>query len=133
MGGLGSGNRYRWSTKTTVEESYRIDIRWMRKQGLLRTWISGGLNWTRRGEPSGNIRYLIEPDAIRFIYRYQYAGQEWQDVDIRVNFDRTPCNYGGTRSWFICPSCGRRCEVAAARRPSWQPDAYHSARPGNAQ
>jgi hypothetical protein len=29
----------------------------------------------------------------------------------RVVLEQTPCNFGGTRSWFICPNseCGRRC------------------------
>jgi len=29
----------------------------------------------------------------------------------RVVLEQTPCNFGGSRSWFICPNseCGRRC------------------------
>jgi len=25
-----------------------------------------------------------------------------------IMFSRTPCNYGGYRTWFICPDCNRR-------------------------
>ncbi len=28
-----------------------------------------------------------------------------------IQLDYTPCNYGGKRTWFICPDCGRRCVV----------------------
>jgi len=112
MGGYGSGQYYRWGNKkTTVEESKRIDIRWMKQQGYLSPGYNGSIYWTRAGEPSGNIRVIVEWNSTRFIYRYRYAGQNCQDVDIRVKLDRTPCNYGGERSWFICPFCGRRCAV----------------------
>lgn len=26
-----------------------------------------------------------------------------------VALDRTPCYYGGSRPWFMCPGCDRRC------------------------
>ena len=36
MGGLGSGNWYRWDTRTTTEQIHRVDIRYLRKQGFLK-------------------------------------------------------------------------------------------------
>lgn len=29
----------------------------------------------------------------------------------RVRVDRTPQHLGGTRAWFLCPACGRRCAI----------------------
>jgi hypothetical protein len=29
----------------------------------------------------------------------------------RVSIDRTPQHLGGTRSWFLCPGCARRCAI----------------------
>lgn len=29
----------------------------------------------------------------------------------RVRIDRTPQHFGGTRAWFLCPACHRRCTV----------------------
>lgn len=29
----------------------------------------------------------------------------------RVRIDRTPQRLGGTRAWFLCPKCGRRCAI----------------------
>lgn len=38
--------------------------------------------------------------------RVQYDG-----LDHRVEIERTRCNYGGTRPWFLCPACGDRRAV----------------------
>lgn len=112
MGGMGSGNWYRWDKKTTTEEVYRVDIRYMRKQGLLR-WpgATGSLSWSRGGEQTGSIRCRVEQEALVLNYRHRSYGENWQDMEERVRFDRTPCNYGGERIWFLCPHCGRRVAV----------------------
>lgn len=112
MGGRGSGRYWRWSNTTTIEEVKRIDIRFMRRRGLLKPNWTGTLNWTRSdGAPLGDIRYTCYAERIVFHYRYRNGADEWESVDPVVRFDRTPCNMGGERVWFICPSCYRRCEV----------------------
>jgi len=35
----------------------------------------------------------------------------WGDTRQGVALTETPCHYGGTRKWFLCPSCRRRCGV----------------------
>jgi hypothetical protein len=112
MGGMGSGNWYRWDKKTTTEEVHRVDIRYLRKQGLL-GWpgATGSLSWSRGGEQTGSISYCVEQDALVLMYRHRSYGEEWQDVEERVRFSRTPCHYGGERIWFLCPRCGLRVAV----------------------
>lgn len=112
MGGMGSGGWYLWDKKTTAEEVKRVDIRYMRKQGLLR-WpgYTGSLSWSRGGEQTGSIRYRVEQERLVLMYRYQSYGEEWQEIEESVWFDRTPCNYGGERLWFLCPHCGKRVAV----------------------
>ena len=61
MGGMGSGNRWRYGTKDTLDASSRLDIRYLKKQGMLR----GGnfsLSWNRNGTPSGNVNIRIVAD-----------------------------------------------------------------------
>lgn len=29
--------------------------------------------------------------------------------DMEMEFEATPCNYGGERYWFRCPGCNKRC------------------------
>ena len=30
---------------------------------------------------------------------------------VTVDIERTACHLGGSRPWFLCPSCGRRCSI----------------------
>lgn len=108
MGGLGSGRYYRSSSATTVEETKRIDIRYMRRQGLLRPGRSGVLSWTCHGEPSGRINYTSHADRVDLNYRYN-GEDETMRLSVPLSF--TPCHIGGQRAWFHCPACRRRCEV----------------------
>lgn len=111
MGGHGSGNWYRWNTATTLEETKRIDIRYMRKQGFLAQGMSGSLRWHVGDKPSGDIRFTTTQDYLQINYRYREHGGEWHPIEQRINFDRTPCNYGGERMWFLCPRCNHRVGV----------------------
>jgi hypothetical protein len=111
MGGIGSGSWYRWDKKTTCEEVKRVDIRYMRKQGLLRPGRVGTLSWSCGDEPAGSIGYRTERNKPVLNYRHRSHGDEWQDIEESVRLDRTPCNYGGERQWFSCPNCRNRVAV----------------------
>ncbi|MDB4002506.1 hypothetical protein N9449_07340 [Oceanospirillaceae bacterium] len=97
--------------KSTTEEVKRIDIRYMRKRGLLKPSTQGSLRWTCRGEPSGDIRYTCSQNQLKLNYRHREHGGEWQSVEQHIPFDRTPCHYGGERLWFLCPRCRKRVAV----------------------
>lgn len=30
---------------------------------------------------------------------------------VHVAIERTTCNLGGSRAWFLCPTCNRRCAI----------------------
>ena len=113
MGGPGSGNWYRWDSKTTTESQKRIDIRWLRKQGYLRPGTMGSLSWSGGDEQTGSIRFCMKSDRMKLNYRHKLNGGEWEPVEINVQFSETQCNYGGTRKWFICPNmnCSKRVAV----------------------
>ncbi|WP_139249395.1 hypothetical protein [Malonomonas rubra] len=101
----------RWDTKDAAESQHRIDIRWLKKNNYLRPGISGTLSWSRGDEQTGWIRYTMEHDRMNLRYRYRRSGEEWQDIEQSVYFDHTPCNYGGSRKWFLCPHCHKRIAV----------------------
>lgn len=118
MGGHGSGTYCRWSTQTTIEETKRVDIRYMRKQGMLTPGCSGSLYWNRGGEPTGNIRFSCFTDYLRLDFRFRYHGEDdWQTIEQKITFDRTACHYGGKRLWFLCPGCHRRVAVLCSDGP----------------
>lgn len=111
MGGYGSGNWLRWNSKSTTESQHRIDIRWLKKQGYLRPGKFGSLSWSRGDKKTGSIGFRMEADRMFLNYRHRPHDGEWENVVQTVSFDRTPCNYGGHRSWFLCPQCCRRVAV----------------------
>ena len=111
MGGIGSGNWYRWDTKTTAEDCKRIDIRFMKRQGLLRPGFSGSLSWKRNGETSGNINYRFPGNHLLLNYRCRVNGGEWESVEQSIPITTTACNYGNERQWFLCSRCHYRCAI----------------------
>ena len=36
---------------------------------------------------------------------------EWSPRKEHIRLDSTPCNYGGERTWFLCPHCRNRRAV----------------------
>ena len=111
MGGLGSGNWYRWDKKRTTEEVNRVDIRYMKKRRLLRPGNSGSLSWSCGEEQTGSVRYQVNNNYLRLIYRTRTYGDDWQEMDEKIWFQRTSCNYGGQRLWFSCPHCHSRVAI----------------------
>jgi hypothetical protein len=111
MGGSGSGKWCRWSKKAVVEGSLRIDVRTWQRQHFLDSTGYFACNWSNSGgETLASISVRSGPTLVVLMYRVQQRGGEWQDVEEPIQIVQTPCNYGGTRPWFICPepSCGRR-------------------------
>jgi hypothetical protein len=118
MGGVGSGNWYRFDKKTATDECHSVDVRYLHREGLLkpRHWFS--LRWSRAGRESGSIRGVVHssspPESVTLLYRYRSElGGEREDVQETVPLTWTACNFGGERPWFICPGagCGRRVAV----------------------
>lgn len=112
MGGSGSGNHWRWGTRSTCEGMKRIELAYMRRSGLLVPGRAGSLSWNRRGEPTGDIRYRAHSDCLVLLYRFRDQGEEdWTDVNESVPFAFTEQKLGGVRRWFRCLSCQRRCSI----------------------
>lgn len=110
MGGIGSGNWYRWDRKTTTGETKSLDVRQLARKGLLEPGNIFSWAWYVDGEKIGYIKVSSGQERITLSYRVCEYGDEWESVDETVKLTRTDCNYGGSRSWFICPAtgCGRR-------------------------
>lgn len=107
MGGFGSG-RSSYALTGTVEQARRIDIRYMRKRGLLRPGVNGTLNWNRGGTPTGEISFTAHECSLDLRYRVQEHGGDWESINQTIQLSLTPCHYGGHRKWLVCPHCARR-------------------------
>jgi len=111
MGGSGSGTWCRWDKKTTVEDCKKIDVRWMRRHGCLIPGRVGSLHWSSYGESRGEIGYRYSAGMLTLDYRHRQGEHEWVNVAQSIAVSTTPCHFGGSRSWFHCERCERRCAV----------------------
>lgn len=94
--------------KPTLDTHRCIDIRHWKRAGMLHR--SGGFSWvwSRRGEEVARIEVYPSPGLVRLVYRVRRNDGPWQPIDETVRLTETPCNYGGSRLWFVCPGCGKR-------------------------
>jgi hypothetical protein len=113
MGGPGSGNRWRYGAKFTTADYCTLDVRRWAREGLLRPGHWGGWQWTRDGETVASIHISAKQDRVILIYRRRNGSEEWRAEQNPVRIVRSPCNFGGSRAWFICPAlgCGRRVAI----------------------
>lgn len=111
MGGFGSG---RGGGRPTAEQSLRIDLAWMLREGLAREGCSvpGTLRWNCGGEPAGSISYVAnmsEPGDEGLLLKFSRGeGGGSESVEQRVRLTYTEPNFGGKRWWMICPYRGLR-------------------------
>lgn len=113
MGGRGSGNHWRYGTRSTTDEMRSIDVRRWAREGMLRPGYWGGWRWLRDGQQVASIRMRAEADRVILTYRHRSGEGEWKDEEYPIFLDRTPCRLGGSRPWFLCPArgCGRRVAI----------------------
>lgn len=105
MGGFGSGRR---GGKDCTDDMHRVDVRRLQRDECLTPGMGCDLQWTRRGVAVASIHLSVQAQRVTFTYRHRAGNGHWQEVHCAVPLDRTPCHYGGTRAWWLCPCCGRR-------------------------
>ena len=100
MGGYGSG-RKGWKGKA---ESYRsLDVNRLKKAACLLPGHRSGWEWRAEGEPVPSIRLRATADQLILNYRVCCNGEDWTEVEETVPLARSPCRFGGMRTYFICP------------------------------
>ncbi len=103
MGGYGSGSWQRYEAKTLVEHTIRLSIFDLHKHGVECGKVCSG---SGTGPNGFTLRFTLAKDTLTL----SYMADNQRHV-IAVPIVATRPNYGGSRSWFLCPSCSRRCAV----------------------
>jgi hypothetical protein len=116
MGGLGSG-RPVGRGKATTNDRHALDVRRLHRNGWLQPGARFDWTWKRRGKVVATIGICVEEDRVRLRYAYQHRGGTATEQDYSVRLARTPCRYGGTRPWFLCPCCARRVAILYLGNP----------------
>lgn len=102
MGGLGSGPQ--WSGKETTFDYHQIDVRTWQRDGLLEPFVRFECGSWSVDVPPGLS--APKPKWV-FLTRLDRRAEMCP-----VPLEWTPCNYGGLRAWFHCPTNGCRRRVA---------------------
>lgn len=98
-----------------LREAYRaLDIGRLNRARLLEDGAYASWRW---GD-GGNINIIGGQEHIELVYGAHPPGADaWEQMREMVLIERTSCNYGGTRPWFLCPLCyGRAFKLYGGRR-----------------
>jgi hypothetical protein len=111
MGGRGSG-RYSYGG-ATASDYQRLDVRFLQKNGYLKSSLSAYLDWRRDGETYATVKIEASRASVTLDYKRRDRDAELVPVRYPVYLDWTRCNYGGDRAWFRCPAsgCGKRVAI----------------------
>lgn len=99
-----------WHRK--AEHCRQLDVRRWYRDGLLRPGISTSWVWTdgETGERLASIGFSVADHHINLSYSINGV-----PITQHVPIERTRCNYGGVRPWFLCPRCSCRIAVLFLR------------------
>jgi len=85
---------YRWGRpRASVEQSHSLS-----------SW--GRFQWAQDlGYRDEDLKLKWSEEDGWLALDYRRDGRRYRE---RIRLTETPCHYGGSRFWFVCPSCGRR-------------------------
>ena len=98
---MGNSNSGRWGGKAKCENCPTIDIRRLTRENLLKPINTFVWSWS----DGSTVSAKVHAQALEFRYATNLKPMQSYWVQIA----QTACNYGGTRSWFICPYCEKQC------------------------
>jgi len=102
MGGWGSGRR--WQSKNTTADYRQLDVRRLQGAGVLDRRCFFSWQWSRDGQPVGNINIRPETDRVILSYRHRTSGRDWRSEEYPVGLERTErreslVSLSGERLW----------------------------------
>lgn len=98
---MGNSNSGRWGGKAKCENRPAIDIRRLAREGLLKP--SSAFIW--RWSDGAMVAAKVHQEALELSYATNLKPMQ----SYRFEITQTRCNYGGARSWLICPHCQKQC------------------------
>ena len=81
------------------------------REGLLQPGYQKLVTLTWPSQPPFTISFDCDTRGEEFSLQVRHRSSGSSDVNLRIPFDRTRPNYGGSQWWFRCPGCNRRVGV----------------------
>lgn len=115
MGGYGSGRPDAMNPRPVTEDQGEfLSVAMLRRYGTLAAGseFTTGFYWFHRYEDALSV--LVGDMGRSLEVTHLWAGGnprqpgEWTDL---IYLPDAPCHFGGSRLWFLCPKCERRCET----------------------
>jgi len=113
MGGSGSN---RWMTTVTrplVDGMLRLDVRALARAGGLVPGAGITVAWNSGASVTAHLP-IDDPSCLMLVYEVCDRSGAHQSITESIPLLSTPGTFGGTRDWFGCPGCRRRCAVLYA-------------------
>lgn len=109
--------RWSYSSRWTTNECKSISTKFLNEHHYFNGDVRwGGMNWSRNGEQTGSIGFVVSTGEGDQYIQFQYTqtdrySQVKNCLDYQVKLVWTACHFGGRRWWFICPLAvnGRVC------------------------
>lgn len=95
-----------------AEHCKQLDVQRWHRQGVLQAGSFGSWTWSNSatGERVASIGYSVSDGYVNLNYSIND-----KPLNQRIAIERTLCNFGGTRPWFVCPVRGERVAVLFLR------------------
>ena len=83
------------------------------REGKLAAGTECSVRWNRGGRPHAELRIHACEDQLQLRYRIETQTGQRSEINVSIRVTWTPCHYGGSRPWFLCPrgGCGRRVAI----------------------
>ena len=102
-------NGYSQQHKASVEDTFSINVFMLHRKSLLTEGLMFEWRWFLSGQPDNSLLISTGKNCLFLVYGVRLNGQqEWQPVEQKICLTWIPCNFGGHRPYFVCPSCGQR-------------------------
>ncbi len=96
-------------SRPLVEDVPEFSVLKCVRNGALRKGDQSTVAWQFRDEQIGHGEIRSHGNSITLDYRMRSGDDELHREKVEIGLDFTSVHFGGERSWFLCPSCDRRC------------------------
>lgn len=85
-----------------------LDIALLRRQGLRKVGVTGKSTWTERGETKAVVFITVVASDLSVRFGQSERSALTANPEL-LPLTITEAGFGGSRHWFSCPGCQRRC------------------------